>query len=73
MAKATMNEVRVTLDMSLDEARFVYDLLGQCVIGRGERRVLSSKVFYALDALPLVSNDDFASDLVGYVQVREEV
>jgi hypothetical protein len=71
MATATLSDVRVTLDLSLDEAKFLYDLLGQCVVGRGARRDLSSAIFYALDKHDIIINPDFCFDLVGVVRVGE--
>lgn len=71
MAKVVTVTGRVLLDLSLEEATFLYDLLGQCVIGDGKRRNLSSQMFDALADQPHISHDEWAGDLFGLVHIRD--
>jgi len=73
MAEATKN-VRtetivtgVTLELSVDEAQYLHDLLGGRIVGDGLRRTLSSAIYYALD---VVVDPSFPSDIEGGVTIN---
>lgn len=72
--KATLNKpepviqppTTVTLEMSLEEAQFIFDILYYSVIGSG-RRYLAEKFTTALKPVVLCSSYQHTRDLSGYV------